>query len=79
MHQCKSQRRSLDPAWLTDLANGGAIVSREAAGQFICGRRNVIETLPIRLFSLGAQPSYGKDLAIFHNTLLQLAEKNTQP
>jgi hypothetical protein len=62
----------------TYLTNCSAIISREATSQLICGRRNVTKTLSVRFFSLSAQPSYGKHLAILHNTLLKLAEKDSK-
>lgn len=65
-------------ACVTDLANGGTIVTAKAARQLVCGGRNISETLAIRFLGLGAQPSYGQHLAIFHNALLELAEEDTE-
>jgi DNA-binding transcriptional ArsR family regulator len=64
---------------LTDLANGGAIVTIKATRQLVCGGRNISEALAIRFLGLGAQPSYGQHLAILYNALLELAEEDTEP
>jgi len=60
------------------LANGCAVIPREATVDLVGRRRNVPKAAAVSLLGFGAQPSYREDLAVLQHTLLKLAEQDAE-